>query len=70
MSDRVTRKMVRKYAIKSNAIANASPRQRDTEFWYDDGNIILVARDVEFRVFKGILAEYSPVFKDMCSLPQ
>ncbi|KAL1938143.1 hypothetical protein VTO73DRAFT_11972 [Trametes versicolor] len=70
MSDRVTRKRARTVAIESNAIANEPPRKRDAEFWYDDGNIILVARDVEFRVFKGILAEYSPVFKDMCSLPQ
>ncbi|PIL26297.1 hypothetical protein GSI_12053 [Ganoderma sinense ZZ0214-1] len=45
-------------------------RERDTEFWYDDSNVILVAGNVEFRVFKGILADHSPVFKDMFSLPQ
>ena len=44
--------------------------KRDEEFWYEDGNIILTARDVEFRVFKGILADHSPVFRDMFSLPQ
>lgn len=48
----------------------AASRKRDEEFWYEDGSIILVARDVEFRVFKGILAEHSPVFRDMFSLPQ
>lgn len=47
-----------------------STRKRDEEFWYDDGNIILIARDVEFRVYRGILAEKSPVFSDMFSLPQ
>ncbi|EIW56922.1 uncharacterized protein TRAVEDRAFT_81124, partial [Trametes versicolor FP-101664 SS1] len=40
------------------------------EFWYSDGNIILVARDVEFRVYKGLLADHSLVFRDMFSLPQ
>ncbi len=42
----------------------------DEEFWYEDGTIILVARDVEFRVYKGILADHSSVFADMFSLPQ
>nr|VWP00495.1 N/A [Ganoderma boninense] len=45
-------------------------RERDTEFWYADGNVILAADNVEFRVYKGILADHSPVFKDMFSLPQ
>lgn len=45
-------------------------RKRDEEFWYPDGSIILVAGDVEFRVYKGILAKHSPVFEDMFSLPQ
>ncbi|EIW56891.1 uncharacterized protein TRAVEDRAFT_128265 [Trametes versicolor FP-101664 SS1] len=43
---------------------------RDAEFWFEDGSIILIAGDVEFRIFKGILADYSPVFRDMFSLPQ
>ncbi|KAH9856168.1 hypothetical protein C2E23DRAFT_882282 [Lenzites betulinus] len=43
---------------------------RDEEFWYSDGNIILVARNVEFRVYRGLLSDHSPVFKDMFSLPQ
>ncbi|EJF60276.1 hypothetical protein BD309DRAFT_995082 [Dichomitus squalens] len=45
-------------------------RSRDEEFWFEDGNIVLVAGAVEFRILKGILAEHSPVFKDMFSLPQ
>ncbi|EIW56925.1 uncharacterized protein TRAVEDRAFT_127403 [Trametes versicolor FP-101664 SS1] len=45
-------------------------RKRDEEFWYCDGSIILVAGDVEFRIYKGLLADHSPVFKDMFSLPQ
>ncbi|OJT09463.1 hypothetical protein TRAPUB_14066 [Trametes pubescens] len=49
---------------------SGSARTRDEEFWYDDGTIILVAGNVEFRVYKGILAENSSVFRDMFSLPQ
>lgn len=45
-------------------------RKRDEEFWYDDGNIILIARGIEFRVYRGLLVENSPVFSDMFSLPQ
>ncbi|EIW56892.1 uncharacterized protein TRAVEDRAFT_49704 [Trametes versicolor FP-101664 SS1] len=45
-------------------------RTRDAEFWFDDGNIVLLARGVEFRIYKGILAEFSPVFHDMFSFPQ
>ncbi|KAI0691723.1 hypothetical protein C8Q76DRAFT_634760 [Earliella scabrosa] len=43
---------------------------RDAELWYDDGTVILVARGVEFRLYKGILAEHSLVFQDMFSTQQ
>ena len=54
--------------IKLEAVS--AENERDREFWYEDGNVILVAGNVEFRVFKGILADHSPVFKDMFTLPQ
>ncbi|EIW57011.1 uncharacterized protein TRAVEDRAFT_99074, partial [Trametes versicolor FP-101664 SS1] len=41
---------------------------KDLEFWFEDGNVILVAQDYEFRVFKGVLAHHSSVFRDMFSL--
>ena len=44
--------------------------RRDKDFWEDDGTIVLIARDVEFKVYKGILAHHSTVFADMFSLPQ
>ena len=50
--------------------ASGEARVRDEEFWFQDGNVVLVARNIEFRVYKGILANHSPVFKDMFSLPQ
>ena len=45
-------------------------KQQDEEFWYEDGTVILVVHDVEFRIYKGLLADHSPVFRDMFSLPQ
>ncbi|OSD03792.1 hypothetical protein PYCCODRAFT_1466700 [Trametes coccinea BRFM310] len=45
------------------------PPQPDDEFWFEDGNLILIAGDVEFRIYRGPLIANSPVFKDMLSLP-
>ena len=44
-------------------------RQRDAQFWYEDGTVILVVHDVEFRVYKGVLVQHSLFFRDMFSLP-
>lgn len=85
MSGRVTRKRARlnsngddsgvRESVTGESSSNVQhgsgrARRRDKEFWYSDGTIILVAGDVEFRVYKGILSENSPVFSDMFSLPQ
>lgn len=45
-------------------------RIRDEEFWFEDGSVVLATSDIEFRVYKGVLADYSPVFRDMFTLPQ
>lgn len=45
-------------------------RRRDEKLWHEDGNIVLVARNVEFRVYRGVLSKHSSVFADMFSLPQ
>ncbi|PIL26264.1 hypothetical protein GSI_12020 [Ganoderma sinense ZZ0214-1] len=39
--------------------------KKDREFWFDDGTVIFVARDTEFRVYKGVLASLSTVFKTL-----
>ncbi|KAH9910893.1 uncharacterized protein B0H18DRAFT_836473, partial [Fomitopsis serialis] len=43
---------------------------QDADFWYEDGNIIIVAQEVGFRVYKGFIASRSEVFRDMISLAQ
>ena len=37
--------------------------KKDEEFWFGDGTVILVAGDVEFRVYAGLLSARSPVLK-------
>ncbi|KAH9925148.1 uncharacterized protein B0H18DRAFT_389171 [Fomitopsis serialis] len=43
---------------------------RDEKFWYEDGNIVIVAQNIGFRVYKGLLGTHSDLFRDMFSLPQ
>ncbi|TBU54712.1 hypothetical protein BD310DRAFT_728839 [Dichomitus squalens] len=48
----------------------APEAKRDEEIWFEDGNIIIVAGDTAFRLYKGILSAASLVFKDLFSVPQ
>ncbi|RPD58813.1 hypothetical protein L226DRAFT_471169 [Lentinus tigrinus ALCF2SS1-7] len=43
---------------------------RTTDFWFADGNIILLVQDVAFKVHRGQLVRHSDIFHDMFSLPQ
>ena len=43
---------------------------KDESLWFEDGNIVLQADDVVFKVYRGILIRESTVFRDMFSLPQ
>ena len=47
-----------------------SPDAVRSDIWFDDGNIVLQAENVQFRFFKGILAAYSPFFRDAFAIPQ
>ena len=38
---------------------------RHTDFWLDDGNLILLAGDTAFRVYRDLLTKNSAVFADM-----
>ena len=59
---------------RTGSVADAEPWQipsedleRHAELWLEDGNIVLVAQNVGFRVYKGILTKQSPVFEDLFS---
>ncbi|KAI0737377.1 hypothetical protein C8Q80DRAFT_1295239 [Daedaleopsis nitida] len=43
--------------------------RRDHEIWLEDGNVILIANDVAFKVYQGILSRHSEVFRDLFTLP-
>ncbi|KAI0644301.1 hypothetical protein C8Q79DRAFT_913898 [Trametes meyenii] len=43
---------------------------KTTDFWFADGNVVLLARNVAFKVHRGQLVRHSDVFHDMFSLPQ
>ncbi|TBU54713.1 hypothetical protein BD310DRAFT_961258 [Dichomitus squalens] len=44
--------------------------QKDEDFWFEDGNIVIIAQDIGFRLHKSILSSVSPVFRDLFSVPQ
>ena len=39
--------------------------KRHEALYFDDGNIVLAAKDIAFRVYRGLLAAQSTVFADM-----
>lgn len=41
-----------------------------SDLWWEDGNIIIEAETTRFRVYKGLLATQSEMFRDMFSIPQ
>ncbi|KAF5312194.1 hypothetical protein D9619_003821 [Psilocybe cf. subviscida] len=40
------------------------------DLWFEDGNVILIAEDRAFRLYKGVLASRSPVLKEMLNTSQ
>ncbi|KDR79569.1 hypothetical protein GALMADRAFT_277900 [Galerina marginata CBS 339.88] len=48
----------------------SEPPTRSTEFWFEDGNIIIQAETTQYRVHRGVIARHSKVFRDMTGLPQ
>ncbi|KAJ7246359.1 hypothetical protein C8J57DRAFT_1476044 [Mycena rebaudengoi] len=49
--------------------ASEPPLIRSTEYWFDDGNIILQVEGTQFRIHKSLLALHSSVFRDMFRIP-
>lgn len=41
-----------------------------SNIWFDDGNVILSAEGVAFKVHRGQLERHSEIFRDLFSLPQ
>ncbi|KAF7297680.1 BTB domain-containing protein [Mycena kentingensis (nom. inval.)] len=45
------------------------PITGSSDYWFDDGNIILQAESTQFRVAKSMLTKHSSVFRDMFTVP-
>ncbi|KAH9835450.1 uncharacterized protein C8Q71DRAFT_710329 [Rhodofomes roseus] len=43
--------------------------KHDEKVWLDDGNIVIVAQNVAFRVHRSVLSLHSEVFRDMFTIP-
>nr|VWP01111.1 Uncharacterized protein [Ganoderma boninense] len=39
--------------------------KRHPEIWYDNGNLVLVARETAFRIYRGLITGQSTVFSDL-----
>ncbi|RDB24424.1 hypothetical protein Hypma_008466 [Hypsizygus marmoreus] len=46
------------------------PPSPNTDFWFDDGSIVLVVEDTAFRIHQSILDKHSDVFADPSTAPQ
>ena len=44
--------------------------KKDKTFWFEDGNVIISVDTTLYKVYRGILADASPVFGDLFTLPQ
>ncbi|KAI1786600.1 hypothetical protein LXA43DRAFT_897702 [Ganoderma leucocontextum] len=44
--------------------------QRDSDIWFEDGNVIVIAQNTAFRFHKGVLSHHSQVFRDLFLVPQ
>lgn len=61
--------------IGLNNVTGPSPQPqqpfvRDETYWFEDGNIVLLVRNAGFKVYKGLLAEHSAVFRGMFVVAQ
>ncbi|RDX51165.1 hypothetical protein OH76DRAFT_1481836 [Lentinus brumalis] len=48
---------------------DVSELSKDSEFWFHDGNVVLVAQRGAFRVHRSILSRHSEVFRNMFAIP-
>lgn len=56
---------------------NASPSRsnqdltrKSSEFWFNDGNVVLQTKTTQYRIHSSLLSIQSSVFEDMFAIPQ
>lgn len=56
--------------IKERLPPDPDSRLVRSDFWFHDGNIVIVAGSAAFKVHRGQLERHSEVFSDLFSIPQ
>ena len=49
----------------SGTVPSLEELERDEDLWLEDGSVVLVARNIAFKVYMGLLSAHSPVFSNM-----
>ncbi len=44
--------------------------KRDSEVWFEDGNVVVIAQNTAFRFHKSVVSRHSPLFRDLFSMPR
>ncbi|EMD41182.1 hypothetical protein CERSUDRAFT_111734 [Gelatoporia subvermispora B] len=78
ISDRNTSKRRREeYGADEDATESDIPSkpptsdfESDSTLWFEDGNVIMVADSVGFRLYRGVLSARSTVFQNLFQIPQ
>src|ERR1700733_603420 len=63
-------KRARTEVDSNSADASIANSTRHSEFWFDDGSVVLNVQTTLFRVHRSTLSMHSTVFSDMFSIPQ
>ena len=69
-SKKRTRSNTAEDARPATGIDKVQAATRDKDYWFEDGNLVLVSQGVAFKVYKGLLAEHSTVFRSMFHIAQ
>src|SRR6266852_4823619 len=56
--------------MKNEKEADPAIPHRVEKLWLEDGNLILVAGNALYKVYRGVLSRHSSVFRDMLAYPQ
>ena len=78
MDEEPTRKRARSNPLKDHepetqpgtGFEKVAAATRDSDYWFEDGNLILVSQGVAFRIYRGLLAEHSVMFRSMFDIAQ
>ena len=53
-----------------SSVVNAPNSLVKSQFWFADGNVVIIAGSTAFKVHRGQLERHSEVFKDLFTIPQ